>query len=148
MHRHLAIAAVFILLFGATILVGTAADDSKPEAGKSPMLLGHNIFFSLKEPTDENKAKVIEACKARLSQHPGIVFFAVGTRDENINGTFNDKDYDVALHMFFTGREALGTYARTADHQKFIGEATPLIKNFRIFDSSIQPVENQTASAK
>ena len=146
MFRRWTLAIVCLSLVAGSIVVALAADDVKSEAPAK--LLGHNIFFSLKEPTDENKAKLIEACKARLSQHPGIVFFAVGTRDERLNGGFNDKNYDVALHMIFTGREALGSYARTQDHQQFVGESTPLLKNVRIFDSAVEAVENKSASSK
>jgi hypothetical protein len=138
MSRRLAIGAVLALLGGGSLALAWAED---PPA----KLLGHNIFFSLKDPSDENKARLIEACKVRLSQHPGIVFFAVGTRDERINGGFNDKGHDVALHMVFTGREALGAYARTPDHQQFIVETTPLLKNVRIFDSAIETVANKSA---
>ncbi len=141
-----AIVLVLVLL-GGSAYVGLAADDS-PAAASPATLLGHNLFFSLKEPTDENKAKLIEACKKYLSQHGGIVFFAVGTRDEKLSGGFSDKNYDVALHMIFTGREALGTYARSADHQQFVRETTPLFKGLRIFDSTVELVANKADPAK
>jgi hypothetical protein len=139
--------ALVLVFLGGSAYVGLAADDS-PAAVSQTTLLGHNLFFSLKEPTEENKAKLIEACKKYLSQHPGIVFFAVGTRDEKLSGGFNDKNYDVALHMIFTGREALGTYARSADHQQFIRETTPLFKGLRIFDSTVEAVANKSDAAK
>lgn len=141
-----AMALVLALLVGSAY-VSLAASDA-PVAASPTTLLGHNLFFTLKEPTDENKAKLIDACKKYLSQHPGIVFFAVGTRDEKLSGGFNDKNYDVALHMIFTGREALGTYGRSDDHQQFIRETTPLFKGLRIFDSSVEAVANKSEAAK
>jgi hypothetical protein len=147
-HRYLAIAALVALLVGGSILSAWAADDAPPTASPPATLLAHSIFFSLKEPSDENIAKLVEACKNHLSQHPGIVFFAVGTRDEKINGGFNDKAYDVALHMVFTGREALGAYARTPGHQKFVAESATMLKGLRIFDSTVESVPNKSESAK
>lgn len=137
------LALVVALVFA---IAGLGADQASTEP--APALLGHTIFFSLKDPSEENKQALIEASKQYLSQHPGLVFFAVGTRDENINGMFTDKNYDVALHMVFTGREALGTYAKTDDHQKFVAVSTPLLKGVRIFDSSVHQVENKKLAAK
>lgn len=148
MTRYLAAAVMFAFVLGGLIAAGWAADETKSAGDAATKMLGHNIFFSLKDPSDENKTKLIEACKSRLSQHPGIVFFAFGTRDERINGGFNDKSYDVALHMIFTGRDALGAYARTPDHQKFVAESTPLLKNVRIFDSAVETIENKAVAAK
>jgi hypothetical protein len=147
MSRHILPLLAAVSLFASGVTAPSLADDDATKPAASA-LLGHNIFFALKEPTLENKAALIDACKKRLSQHPGIVFFAVGVRDENISGAFNDRDYDVALHMIFTGRDALKNYARTADHQKFIVESTPLLKGVRIFDSTVEQVQNESPADK
>src|SRR5262249_36554621 len=125
---------VACVALGFSMACAVRAADPSPAAGADSKYVGHNLYFSLNDPSDENKAKLIDASTKYLSQHSGIVFFAVGTRDEKLSGGFNDKNYDVALHMVFNGREALSKYAKTNDHQQFVKEMTPLFKSLRIFD--------------
>ena len=48
------------------------------EKDSSSMMLAHNVFFSLNDPTPANRQKLVDACKKYLSSHPGTVFFAAG----------------------------------------------------------------------
>jgi quinol monooxygenase YgiN len=144
-RRSVVCVFALFLVFGLAY-VGLAEDDSSSTPA-ADTLLGHNLFFSLKEPTEENKAALIQACEEFLSQHPGLIFFAVGTRDEKLNGAFNDKNYDVALHMVFQNKQALSTYARTDAHQKFVAKCTPMLSGLRIFDSSVRQVENKVLAS-
>jgi len=126
-----------------------AADDAKvtvekSAARKSPdaaaqTLLAHNVYFALKDNSDEAKKKFNESCKKYLSQHAGLVFFAVGSSIKS-PGQFNDKDYDISLNMMFTNKAALETYARSEEHQKFIAENMAGLKGVKVFDADVERV--------
>lgn len=125
---------------GVVIGRATAADDSEKAAPASTRtILAHDLYFALKDNSPEAEEKLIEACKEYLAPHPGVVHFAVGTRSD-IKGAFNDQNYDVALHMEFVDRAALGTYAKTDLHQQFVKEMTANLKGLRIFDSTVEQV--------
>ena len=118
----------------------TAAD--KNGAKKTPeataqKLLAHNVYVALKDNSDEAKKQFVESCKKYLSQHSGIVFFAVGT-STNAQGQFNDKEFDISLNMVFTSKAALDTYARSEQHQKFLAENMAGIKGVRVFDADVE----------
>jgi YesN/AraC family two-component response regulator len=100
-------------------------------------LLAHNVFVALKDNSDEAKKQFVESCKKYLSQHSGIVFFAVGTSTD-AQGQFNDKEFDISLNMVFTSKSALDTYARSQQHQKFLAENTAGIKGVRVFDADVE----------
>ena len=126
-----------------------AADDAKgtvekSAAKKSPdtaaqTLLSHNVYFALKDNSDEAKKKFNESCKKYLSQHAGLVFFAVGSSIKS-PGQFNDKDFDISLNMMFTNKAALETYARSEEHQKFIAENMAGLKGVKVFDADVERV--------
>ena len=42
-------------------------------------MLAHMVYFSLHEPTAENRKKMVDACQKYLTGHPGEVFFSAGT---------------------------------------------------------------------
>jgi len=121
--------------FAAGLQVSAAKDDAVPQK-----MLSHNIYFSLAEPTPENKQRLVDACNKYLAPHPGVDYFASGVLCEEQKNIFNDRDYDVALVMTFKDRKALGVYARTPEHQKFIAETTALLKKVRIFDADVSRV--------
>jgi opacity protein-like surface antigen len=123
-----------------------AADDVKSTVRKSAAipadataqtLLSHNVYVALKDKSDEAKKKFADSCKKHLLNHPGIVFFAVGTR-AGAQGQFNDKEFDISLNMVFTNKDALDTYARSEQHQKFLAENMAEIKGVRVFDADVE----------
>lgn len=112
---------------------------AKSDDAKTQKNLSHNIYFQLSDPSPENKQKLIDACNKYLAPHPGVLYFATGTICEE-KGAFADRDYDVVLVMTFKDRKALGAYARTPEHARFITETTPLFKKVRIFDADVTRV--------
>ena len=42
-------------------------------------MLSHNVFFTLNDNSVESKARLVADCKQFLADHPGTVFFAVGS---------------------------------------------------------------------
>lgn len=147
MKRKLWLAVGAVVLSGLAALSGAAAvawaqdaeETASPAAART--VLAHDLFFQLKDNSPEAREKLIEACKKYLSQHPGLIYFAVGTPSD-IKGLFNVTDYDVALHMAFEDKAALSAYAKTSEHQQFIAEMTANMKGLRIFDSFVEVAPN------
>ena len=65
-------------------------------------MLAHNVYFTLKDRSDGREAKLVAACKAHLTGHPGVVFFACGTLAQGLDRPVNVRDFDVALHLAST----------------------------------------------
>jgi hypothetical protein len=106
-------------------------------AAKGEKMLGHMVYFSLHDPTDANRQKLIDACKKYLADHPGTVFFAVGGVSD-LNREVNDRDWDVALQLVFKNRAAHDTYQDAPKHVEFINENKSLWKKVRVFDADVE----------
>ena len=106
------------------------------EEKKGPML-AHNVYFALKDNTAETRKKLVDACKKYLSNHPGEVFFAAGTRAEDLTREVNDRDFDVALHIVFKDKAAHDKYQEDKRHKQFIEENKDNWKKVRVFDSVV-----------
>src|SRR5262249_52943554 len=86
-------------LLGAVALVGLCVtfaygDDKKP-------LIGHMVYFKLKDNTPENRKKLVDACDKYLANHDGMVFYSAGVISDDFKRDVNDRDWDVALHLVF-----------------------------------------------
>lgn len=99
------------------------------------MLLIHNVYFSLKEPSPTGCDRLIEACQKYLPGHDGIVFFACGTLCQELRREVNDLDFDVGLHIVFRDQAAHDAYQVSAQHQQFVQENKPTWRQVRVFDS-------------
>ena len=98
-------------------------------------LLVHNVYFALNERSPSATEKLIASCKKYLTDHAGVVFFAVGTLAESLNRPVNVRDFDVALHIVFANQNAHDAYQVAKRHQDFIAENKPSWKSVRVFDS-------------
>ena len=50
-------------------------------------MLAHNVFFTLNDNSERGQARqLVDACKKYLPDHPGVVFFAGGTLNPDLNG--------------------------------------------------------------
>ena len=97
MKKSIAITSALLVLVGLSYAWGAA------EAKKADdHLLSHSVYFALKEPTPEARQKLVDSCKQRLSQHPGVVYFAAGTLCDEVKGGLNVRDFDVVLLMVFS----------------------------------------------
>ena len=67
-------------------------------------MLGHMVYFTLKERTPEAIDKLVQDCRTYLTGHPGLVFFAAGTLVPDLTRPVNQTDFDVALHTVFESR--------------------------------------------
>jgi hypothetical protein len=98
-------------------------------------MLVHNVYFTLHDPSPAGKEKLVAACKKYLTDHPGTMFFAVGTRAEEYQRPVNDQAYHVSLHMAFDTRTNHDHYQVAPRHNQFIEENKADWKQVRVFDS-------------
>ena len=100
-------------------------------------MLGHMVYFTLKDRSPAAIEKMVEACKKYLTGHPGTVFFAAGTLVPDLNRPVNQTDFDVALHVVFDSREAHDAYQLAPRHNQFIEENKPNWERVRGFDAYV-----------
>jgi hypothetical protein len=105
-----------------------------------PVLLSHDVYFSLKDRSPTAANALVEACKKYLTVQPGIVFFCCGKRESELARDVNDRNFDVSLHVVFTDREAHDAYQSDASHDRFIAEMKANWANVRVFDSLVERV--------
>lgn len=98
-------------------------------------MIGHMVYFSLKESTPANRTKLVNACKEHLTRHPGTLFFAAGTVAEEFKREVNDRNWDVALHLIFQDKASHDLYQDHPRHEVFIHENKETWKSVRVFDS-------------
>ena len=102
-HGLLAVAAV-VALASSLMVEATGAGAAEPQ-------LAHMVYFKLKDNSGASRAKLVAACKLLLTNHPGSrVSFATGTLAGDFTREVNDRDFDVSLHLVFTGKAAHDKY--------------------------------------
>lgn len=134
MKTRIAAIVIFPLLALAIGLGSYALSTARAAEEKSagPMLV-HNVFFSLKDNSDEAKKEFIASCHEWLSGHPGTVLYSSGLLAD-IKAGNSDRDFDVGLTLVFKDRAAFDTYMPSERHKKFIAENIPKISKVRAFD--------------
>src|SRR5262245_1492712 len=100
-------------------------------------MLGHMVYFTLKDRSPAAVQKVVEACRKYLTGHPGTAFFAAGTLVPDLNRPVNQLDFDVALQLVFDSREAHDAYQQHPRHIQFIEENKPNWERERVFDAYV-----------
>jgi hypothetical protein len=132
-------AAVAALLLTLT----AAADDksaAKPAKAGGP-LVGHMVYFKLKDGSPAARQKLVAACDKYLSVHEGTVVYAAGPIGEDFKRDVNDRDWDVALHLIFATKADYDRYATHPEHLKFIAENKDTWAKVRVFDSELAGVK-------
>lgn len=99
--------------------------------------LSHDVYFTLKDSSPAACKKLVDSCYERLADLPGVVWFAAGTRDQELTRDVNDQGYDVSLHVFFDTRASHDAYQDAAPHVKFIEENRDNWEQVRVFDSTL-----------
>ena len=138
-HGLLAVAAA-VALASPLVVQATGAVAAEPQ-------LAHMVYFKLKDTSGASRAKLVAACKLLLTNHPGTVSFATGTRAGDFTREVNDRDFDVSLHLVFTNKEAHNKYQEDPRHLKFVEENKENWEKVRVFDSYLSPVPATSASA-
>lgn len=136
MKRMVLVASVTFL---ATAVLMSAFQNGRLAA--DPMVqqgLSHDVYFSLKDKSPGAKQALIAGCKRYLVEHPGVVFFSVGTLTPGLNRPVNDRDFDVALHIVFSDLAAHDAYQVSKLHTEFVAEHRGAIDKVRVFDSDVE----------
>jgi hypothetical protein len=124
------------LLFAAPLAStsGKPAGAATTAQAAGPMI-GHMVYFKLKDSTPAARQKLVEACKKYLAEHDGVVFFSAGVISDHFKRDVNDRDWDVALHLVFANKAAHDKYQDHPEHLKFIEENKAAWAKVRVFDS-------------
>lgn len=100
-------------------------------------MLGHMVYFSLKDNSPAAIEKMIGACRTYLSGHPGTCFFGVGTVCPDLKREVNQLDFDVALQLVFESRQAHDEYQVHPRHKQFIEENKANWAKVRVYDANV-----------
>ena len=101
------------------------------------MMLAHNVFFTLKDKSPEAIQTLVDSGKEFLSDHPGTVFFAMGSLNTELDRPVNDRQFEVALHVIFDSRESHDLYQVHQRHTDFIEANKENWEQVRVFDSDV-----------
>jgi quinol monooxygenase YgiN len=121
----------------AVAVLGFSLPGAAPAADAS-RVLAHAVYFTLRDASPEAKRKLVEACRRHLTAHEGTVFFATGTRADEMARDVNDQGYDVSLHVYFRDKAAHDAYQDHPRHKQFIAEMNANWKSVRVFDSWVE----------
>lgn len=99
------------------------------------MQLSHDVYFTLKDSSDEAIDRLVQACYRYLKDHDGVDFFAAGPLVPELQREVNDRDFHVALHVVFRDKAAHDVYQTAELHLKFIEENKDTWARVRVFDS-------------
>lgn len=100
-------------------------------------MLGHMVYFTLKDRSSAAIESMIADCRHFLSGHPGTVFFAAGTLVPDLARPVNQLDFDVALQVVFQDRQAHDDYQVHPRHLQFIEKNKPNWDKVRVFDANV-----------
>jgi len=126
------IRAAFAAFLAVSFLAAARADD-KPQ--KPAPMIGHMVYFKLKDGSPEARQKFLDSCDKLLSTHEGTVFYSAGVVADGFKGEANDRDWDIALHLVFINKAAHDKYQVHPDHKKFVSDNKAVMDKVRVFDS-------------
>ncbi|MFT5526696.1 MAG: hypothetical protein ACI9G1_003894 [Pirellulaceae bacterium] len=101
-------------------------------------MLAHNVFFTLSDKSDDAIANLVAECHKHLKGHEGTVFFAAGGLIPDLDRPVNVRDFEVALHVVFDGRESHDKYQLDPRHLEFIENNKSNWASVRVFDSNVE----------
>jgi hypothetical protein len=117
-----------------TFAFGTAlAYAGSPRENEEQVM--HDVYFSLKDTSAAARDALVAACYKYLKDHPGVAFFAAGTRAQDMKREVNDLSFDVSLHVLFRSKADHDRYQTNERHQQFIRENQSNWARVRVFDS-------------
>lgn len=100
-------------------------------------MLSHDVFFTLKDSSDEAIQRLVSACHRFLRDHEGVEWFSVGGLEPELDREVNDRAFHVALHVTFTDRATHDAYQVAPEHEQFIAENHDNWAQVRVFDSIV-----------
>src|SRR5262245_33870132 len=111
--------AVATLAVVGMLLAGAAEKKDDSKKVKAPYV--HTVVFTLKKdaPGDE-QAQMIADCHAMLGKIPAVRELRVGRPAEKGTPRLANKDFSVALTIFFDDYDGLMAYDKHDLHKKFV----------------------------
>ena len=103
-----------------------------PAAG--PQLV-HMVYFTLLDRSPAARQQLLDSGHKYLSDHPGVLYFSIGTRVADLARAVNDQEFDVSLNVVFQSRQAHDDYQASPRHLAFVAENKPTWAKVRVFDS-------------
>ena len=97
----------------------------------------HNVFFALKDSSEEAVKALVDDCYTYLEPQEGIRGFYAGAREKGCDREVNDLDFHVALTVVFTGKAAHDAYQVSDMHNQFVDRNKDNWAGARVFDSII-----------
>ncbi len=101
-------------------------------------MLAHSCYFSLHDNSPAAVKRLVDACKKYLPGHTGVLQFAVGPLNPDLDRPVNDRDFDVALLMIFDSKASHDAYQVAPMHKQFIRESKPNWHMVRVFDADVE----------
>ena len=102
-------------------------------------MLAHTVFFTLKDPTEQNIAHLVAQCDQWIKGEEGLLYYAAGKRADVYQRPVNDQAFHVALITVFASRAAHDAYQATSvRHKTFIEANKPTWASLRVFDADIE----------
>lgn len=95
----------------------------------------HNVFFTLRDGSAANIARLVDACHELLRGHPGELFFAAGPLVAELDRPVNVRDFHVGLHVVFASKQAHDDYQVAPRHERFIAEHKATWAAVKVFDT-------------
>ena len=102
--------------------------------GMSDALI-HDVYFTLRDGSVANIARLVAACHELLRGHPGELFFAAGPLAAEFDRPVNVRDFHDGLHVAFESKQAHDDYQISPRHQRFIAEHKESWAQVRVFDT-------------
>lgn len=99
------------------------------------MSFTHTVFFRLIDRSPSAVEDLLRACQDDLAGHEGEEGFFAGARADGYEREVNDLDFDVALSIRFSGREAHDAYQVSGRHARFIARCQENWSSVRVFDA-------------
>jgi hypothetical protein len=100
-------------------------------------MLFHSVYFSLIDRSETAVQRMLGDCRKYLANHPGVLFFACGTPNQELTRPVNDRDFDVGLQIAFDSKESHDAYQAAPFHQQFMSENKPNWRQVRVFDIDV-----------
>src|SRR3954467_14928657 len=126
-----------VATYGLVLAAGAGLGLWAQTPEKAGPQIGHMVYFALHANAPGKGREAVALCQKYLSDHPGVVYFSVGTRGEEFKREVNDRDFDVALHFVFKTKADHDRYSASDRHQQFVKEIHPYAKKVRVFDAEI-----------
>jgi hypothetical protein len=101
-------------------------------------MIGHMVYFTLKDNSPEQTRELVAACHMYLTGHPGEVFFAAGVRATEFARDVNVVDWDVVLHIVFATKADHDRYQDAPRHRQFIAANEANWRRVRVFDAEVE----------